>query len=186
MKITKKIYVTTARQWRAWLKKNHGKAKEVWLVYYKKHSGKKRIPYNDAVDEALCFGWIDSTVKTIDKDSFAQRFTPRRPLSKPSQMNKERMRKLARQGRMTKTGLDAVAHAFHPKKREKFAIAKDVLAALKADEAVWKNFRSFPAHYRRIRIAYVENYRDNPGQFKKSLENLVRMTRQNKKFGMVQ
>ena len=69
MEISKIIYVTKRKEWRAWLAKNHKKEKEIWLVYYRKASGKPRIPYNDAVEEALCYGWIDSTVKRIDEEN---------------------------------------------------------------------------------------------------------------------
>ncbi|MGD2036023.1 MAG: hypothetical protein PVF73_13250, partial [Bacteroidales bacterium] len=99
MEITEKICVTTRKEWRNWLEKNHNSAKEVWLVYYKKNSGKQRIPYNVAVEEALCFGWIDSTVKAVDEDSYVQRFSPRRKNSKLSEMNKERIRQMVAAGR---------------------------------------------------------------------------------------
>lgn len=74
--------------------KNHAREKCIWLIYYRKSSGKQRIPYDDAVEEALCFGWIDSIVKRIDDEKFAQRYTPRRPDSVLSQPNKERFRKM--------------------------------------------------------------------------------------------
>ncbi|HTI05612.1 MAG TPA: hypothetical protein VL549_09865 [Gemmatimonadales bacterium] len=78
MKIGKTFYAKNAREWRAWLAKHHRRAPEIWLIYYKKASGKPRIPYNDAVDEALCYGWIDSILKPIDDKKYAQRFSPRR------------------------------------------------------------------------------------------------------------
>ncbi|HEV8660354.1 MAG TPA: hypothetical protein VGS96_17240, partial [Thermoanaerobaculia bacterium] len=90
------LYVHRVSDWRAWLRKHHKTAREIWLVYYRKSSGKPRISYNDAVHEAIAFGWIDSTVKKLDVDRFAQRFTPRRPGSKASEMNKARARRLVR------------------------------------------------------------------------------------------
>ncbi|HLF02203.1 MAG TPA: hypothetical protein VI547_09530, partial [Anaerolineales bacterium] len=92
MKITKTLYAPNRKALRDWLKKNYRTEKEIWLVYYRKQTGKPRIPYNDAVEEALCFGWIDSTVKTLDAESTAQRFSPRKPRSAYSQANKERLR----------------------------------------------------------------------------------------------
>ena len=77
----KTVYVRNRKEWRDWLKKHFDKEKEVWLVYPKKATGKKCISYNDAVEEALCFGWIDSTMKSLDQDHTMQRFTPRRPKS---------------------------------------------------------------------------------------------------------
>ncbi len=73
------VYCATREEWRDWLEGNHDKCKGIWLIYYKKGSGKPRVPYDDAVEEALCFGWIDSTVKRIDEEKYAQQFTPRKP-----------------------------------------------------------------------------------------------------------
>src|SRR5437763_427402 len=108
MAISKTLYVTTRDAWRAWLAKHYDSETEVWLIYYKKQSGQPRIPYDHAVEEALCFGWIDSLVKRIDDDKFAQKFTPRRDWTKWSALNKRRMRKLVREGRMTEAGLATV------------------------------------------------------------------------------
>lgn len=112
MEITKTLYLTNRNQWRKWLSQNKNKEKEVWLIYYKKDSGKPRIPYDDAVEEALCYGWIDSTVKSIDSEKFAQRFTPRRNTSILSDLNKERIEKLIKNRKMTLSGLKAVSHVF--------------------------------------------------------------------------
>jgi len=105
MEIGTTLYVKDRRQWRAWLAKHHKTAPEIWLIYYKKHSGRPRIPYSDAVDEALCYGWIDSITKPVDEDRWAQRFSPRRPSSRLSDMNRERVRRLIAARRMTKVGL---------------------------------------------------------------------------------
>ena len=101
MNITKTLYVTNRDDWRAWLAKNHDKKKEIWLTYYKKETGKMRIPQADAVEEALCYGWIDSTVKKIDNEQFIQRFTPRNPKSAWSDINRTRVKKLIKEGQMT-------------------------------------------------------------------------------------
>ena len=77
MEIGKTLYVANRREWRAWLRKNYKKERDIWLIYYKKDSGKPRIPYNDAVEEALCFGWIDSIIKKMDAERFVQRFSKR-------------------------------------------------------------------------------------------------------------
>ncbi len=98
MNVGKKLYVTDRQTWRAWLAENYDKEKEIWLVYPKKASGKPRILYDDAVEEALCFGWIDSTVKRIDDYSYAQRFSPRNPKTPYSEANKVRLRKLVKEG----------------------------------------------------------------------------------------
>ena len=100
MKITKTLYVTTREAWRAWLMKHYQTEPEIWLIYYRKATGKARIPYNTAVEEALCFGWIDSVNKGMDEERTAQRFTPRKPKSGYSQTNIERLRTLVPRGRV--------------------------------------------------------------------------------------
>jgi uncharacterized protein YdeI (YjbR/CyaY-like superfamily) len=185
MKLGKTLCVTDRKNWRSWLAKNQDKEKEIWLVYHRKSSGKPRIPYNDAVEEALCYGWIDSTIKGIDEEQFAQRFTPRRPKSILSEMNKERIRRLIKAKKMTARGLKAVSRIFD--KDEELIISADIIKALKADKQAWANFQSFPEGYKKVRIGFIESRRRHGrGIFQKSLQNLVRMTAKNKKFGMVQ
>lgn len=98
------VYIATREAWREWLAANHAMQKDVWLAYAKKHTGLPRIAYQDAVDEALCFGWIDSTTHRVDEAYYAQRFTPRRPKSEWSEINRKRYRALVREGRMTVAG----------------------------------------------------------------------------------
>jgi len=173
------LHASNRSQWRAWLKKNHKSATEIWLVYYKKHTGKPRISYNDAVEEALCFGWIDSTVRTVDEDRFAQRFSVRRRLSTYSQANIERLRALAKQGRIAKDVLESLPDL----SRETLAVPADIRMAIKARKRAWKNFQRFSESYLRIRIAYIDGARNRPGEFKKRLAHFVRMTEDNRQFG---
>jgi len=184
MKIGKTLYVVNKKDWRSWLVKNHNKEKEIWLIYYRKSSGKPRILYNDAVDEALCHGWIDSTIKGIDEEKFAQRFTPRRPKSKLSDLNRERIIRLIANNSMKSIGLAAVKHTFD--KNHKFTIAPDILKILKRDKGIWKNFQKFSKSYKRIRVSWIENARNHPEIFKQRLNYFLKMTEKNKKFGMVQ
>ena len=102
MEIGRTLYITNRKAWRAWLARNHAREKEIWLIYYKKHTGKPRIPYDDAVEEALCYGWIDSIIKRVDDERTAQRFSPRRPKSSLSETNKERVRRLIKAKKMTR------------------------------------------------------------------------------------
>ena len=187
MKLGKTLYVTNRKQWRSWLTKNHNKEKEIWLIYYRKSSGKKRIPYNDAVEEALCYGWIDSIQKSIDEEKFAQRFSPRKPNSVLSQMNKERIHKLVKQKKMTAKGLNAVKHVFDDSaKNSKCIIKADILRLLNEDKKTWENFQKFPESYKRIRIEWVEGARTRPEIFNKRLKYFLKMTAKNKKYGMMQ
>ncbi len=182
MKLGKTIYLTNRQDWRAWLRKNHASEKEIWLIYYKKHSGKPRIPYDDAVEEALCYGWIDSILKRVDEDRTAQRFSPRRPKSFLSETNKERARRLIKAKKMTRVGLAKIQAQLD----EEFVHAEDIVAALQRDVATWKNFKAFPESYRRIRVGWIDAARHRPEIFQQRLRYLLKMTAQNKKFGMVQ
>ena len=176
------FYARNREEWRAWLREHHAAAKEIWLVYYRKATGKPRVSYNEAVEEALCFGWIDSQQKGIDEERFAQRFSPRKPGSNWSESNKVRLRKLIAAGAMTPAGL-AVAEGVVLD--EPLVVPPDIEAALRHDPQTWQNFLNFPEDYRRIRVAFVESGRKRPGEFAKRLENLVKMTAKNKTFGYV-
>ena len=182
MDIGKTLYVTDAPGWRAWLEANHAREPEIWLVFYTKASGRPSIPYNDAVEEALCFGWIDSIVKKHEEHSRAQRFTPRRRGSPLSEMNKVRVRRMVERGRMTAAGLAAAGDILD----EPFHEPPDIIAALKADEATWRNYQQFPDSYRRIRVGWIEAGRSNQDVFDQRLRYFLKMTAQNKRYGMVQ
>jgi uncharacterized protein YdeI (YjbR/CyaY-like superfamily) len=183
MHLGKTFYAADRQKWRSWLKKNHRQAKEIWLVYPRKHTGKPRVGYNDAVEEALCFGWIDSTVKKIDRDSYAQRFSPRKKRSQWSEPNLARLRRLIRQKRMTAAGLAALSDRALLKKSAKLAIAPAILKALRKDKQVWHNFQRFPDSYQRIRLAYIESgQRHGAAEFRKRLLNFLKKTRENKMF----
>ena len=103
-----RLHVTNRKDWRLWLSENHYEEKEIWLIYYKKHTGKPRVSYDDAVEEALCFGWIDSIVRTIDDEKYMQKFTPRKDKSNWSDSNKKRVEKLLGTGKMTTAGLKKI------------------------------------------------------------------------------
>ncbi len=173
------LYVADRKDWRAWLKKNYKIQKEIWLVYYKKDSGQARIAYNDAVEEALCFGWIDSSVRSLDEERFTQKFSRRNPKSGYSQANKERVRKLITDGKIMKDVLATLGDV----SAEKFEIPKDILRAIKANKEAWKNFQNFSEAYKRIRIAFIDGARKRPEEFGKRLNYFIKMTGKNKQFG---
>jgi uncharacterized protein YdeI (YjbR/CyaY-like superfamily) len=182
VKVGKTLYVKNRREWRRWLATHHKSAAEIWLIYYKKVSGKPRIPYNDAVDEALCYGWIDSILKPIDAHKYAQRYSPRRKTSKLSDMNRERVRRLIKSGRMTKAGLAAIEHTGKGPAK----LPADILERLQRDPTTWNNFQRFPASYKRIRIGWIAAARHRRVAFEQRLRYFLKMTKRNKRFGMVQ
>jgi uncharacterized protein YdeI (YjbR/CyaY-like superfamily) len=188
MDIGETLYVSGRDEWRKWLEKNHSRKKEIWLVYYRKATGKPRISYNESVEEALCFGWIDSTIKKLDDERLAQRFSPRRKDSQLSQANKERIDKLVAEGRMTPAGLEAVAHVYKRDEtlKDSFIIPEDILGPLKANPQAWENFRKFPETYKRIRIAYIDTRRRHGREmFETALNNFIIRTAQNKRIGFM-
>ena len=115
MDIGKTLTVRSSLEWRRWLAKHHADTKEIWIVYYKKASGKSGISYEDSVQEALAYGWIDGQNKTIDDESYAGRFTPRKPNSNWSASNISRVKKLLAEGRMAEPGLATLPENLRPK-----------------------------------------------------------------------
>jgi len=105
------FHAETVLQWRKWLEENHRTANEIWLVFWKRHTGKTGIDYDTSVETAICFGWIDSLMKSIDDDCYARKFTPRTGKSDWSFLNRERALEMIRQGTMTEPGMEAVKEA---------------------------------------------------------------------------
>lgn len=169
-------YFENREDWRAWLTDNFATAPGIWFVFPGKSSGEKSVLYNDAVEEALCFGWIDSTIKSLDKGHKIQRFTPRNPKSTYSQANKERLKWLLANG-MIHPELESKIRTVLS---EPFVFPNDIIDRLKADKTVWVNYRRFPETYKRIRIAYIEAARMRPGEFEKRLNHFIGKTKENK------
>ena len=179
VQITKTLSLEDRMQWRAWLVSHHTTVSEIWLISYGKDSNHRSIPYLHAVEEALCFGWIDGIAKRMDNERSAQRFTPRRPKSHWTELNKERARRLIASGQMTEAGFaklpDLNLEAFH--------ITPDILAALQDDPQTWAHFQTFPPVYQRIRIGFIEEVRRQPEVFQKRLAHFLKNTHKNKMFG---
>lgn len=149
------------------------------------------MAYNDAVEEALCFGWIDSLMMPRDGESWVQRFTPRRKKSPLSEMNKERVRRLMKAGKMTRFGLESIRHHMDGRsgnfsKLKKFVLPHDILLALKDNPIAWENFSKYPMVYKRIRVGWIDGARKRPKIYEQRLRYFINMTSKNKKFGMVQ
>jgi uncharacterized protein YdeI (YjbR/CyaY-like superfamily) len=179
MELGKTLDIKDRNKWRKWLATHYGKEPEIWLIYYRKGSGKGRITYNDAVEEALCYGWIDSTVKGIDDQKYAQRFSPRNPKTPYSQTNKERLKKLISEGKVIESVLTTLSWLDD----EKFIIDDDIIKEIKKNQVAWKNFRNYSIRYQHIRIGFVEGARKRPAEFKKRLRHLIKMSEQGKQFG---
>lgn len=172
----KKFYTPHRKKWRKWLESHFEKEKEIWLIYPNKSSGKKRILYNDAVEEALCFGWIDSTVKKLDENNSMQRFTPRKPNTSYSQANKERMKWLFRE-KLIHTSSLADAERIS---KEQFIFPPDILNEIKKHDKAWTNYHNLSESYKRIRIAFIDAARKRPEEFNKRLSNFINKTKEGK------
>ena len=172
------LYCADREEWRAWLAANFETESEVWFVFPSVAAKEKGVSYNDAVEEALCFGWIDGRAGTLDKTHQLRRFTPRRKGRAYSQPNIERLILLDKQGMI------------HPKVKpmvEKiisapFTFPQDILNVIRSDAEAWKNFQTFSEPYKRIRVAYIDAARKRPAEFEKRLKNFVDKTRENKKI----
>ena len=164
MNITESVYLPTRAKWRAWLKKHHATKKEIWLIYFKKGSGKPRVEYGDAVEEALCFGWIDSTMKPIDDKCYAQRYTPRKAGSNWSTPNLIRVKRLVADGLMTPAGAVHLptarqAKAFHRKHQRRLSAptsaTPDLTAALRGNAKAAAAWKVLAPGYRRNYVRWI-------------------------------
>ena len=190
MNTEKALYFKNSREWRKWLEENTGRAQEVWLVHYKKNSGKVSISLSDAVDEALCFGWIDGKLKSIDDEKYILRYTPRKPKSVWSNINKEKAENLIASRRMTPAGLARIEAAkqnglwdgaYTNKTRDE--IPADLKSALSKYPVAMKNFENFANTYRNMYIGWV-NGAKTPETRQKRITEVIRRTSLNKKPGI--
>lgn len=176
MEPTKRFYTSEREEWRAWLSENYDKEKEIWFVFPTKDSGEKSLSYNDAVEEALCFGWIDSTAKAADSMHGLRRFTPRREGSPYSRPNIERLIWLDGREMLMPEVKAAVAELVSTP----YEFPKDIIDAIKENAAAWENYKGFTESYKRIRVAYIDAARHRPAEFEKRLRSFIRKTAENK------
>ncbi|MEW5720182.1 MAG: YdeI/OmpD-associated family protein [Chloroflexota bacterium] len=176
--------------WRAWLARNHARATELWLVLYKKNSGKPTVSYDEAVEEALCFGWIDGITKSIDGEKYAIRFSPRRRGSVWSESNKKRVARMIRQRRMTEIGLAKIEEAKRngewakASRRETVAdIPRELKQALQASKPAQRNFDALAPSHKRQYIYWITDAKKE-GTRQRRIQVALRMLKENKKLGI--
>lgn len=177
MEVTTTYKATNRNDWRSWLEQHHAIAREIWLLF-DDDPASSTIAYLDAVEEAICFGWIDSIQKRFSPHERAQRFTPRKKRSNWTELNKERARRLIRLGMMTDAGFATL-----PDLTINFAVPRDIVEALQAKPDAWSNFLKFPELYQRVRIGYIEEARKNHSEFERRLQNFINKTARNQMFG---
>jgi uncharacterized protein YdeI (YjbR/CyaY-like superfamily) len=158
----KQLYFKTFHEWREWLQNNHDKETEVWLIFFLKETGKPSMDYESAVEEALCFGWIDSIIKKIDDAKYARKFTPRNDNSKWSDLNKKRVAGLLKSNRMTKMGAAKIEIAKKNGQWEKpdrpnipIDIPKDFQAALDRNPKAKTHFEELARSYQKQYIGWI-------------------------------
>jgi len=179
MKITKSCTPRNQRDWRKWLEKNHNRESEVWLVYFKPASGKFNLDYESSVEEALCFGWIDSIIQKIDENTYARKFNPRRLNSQWSETNKRRVLKVIRDGRMMEAGLVKVTfdvedvQVRQPKaKRPAVEMPESIEQALRSNAQAWETFQKISPSLKRNYILWLSNAKKS-ATFEKRLQLLI-------------
>ena len=179
------IYAPDRTAWREWLEANHYTSPGIWLIYYKVKSGKPSIQYSDAVKEALCFGWIDSKVKSLDEDRYRQIFTPRKPKSVWSKLNKRYIEELIEQGLMTEAGLKKINAAkqdgswFTLDAIEALTIPPDLEQALAANAIAKRNFEAFSNSIKKTILFWIDSAK-RPETRLKRIEQTIDSAAQNK------
>ncbi len=179
------VDVPDRKQWRTWLKEHSGSKSEIWLVFHKRHTGVESVPYNDAVEEALCYGWIDSLVRRLDDARYARKFTPRRAGSKWSTANRKRYADLESRGVLAAAGLERA-----PTKRSGDAPRPSVSAlppyieeALKTVPRAWRHFNQLAPSYQRGYIGWIDSAKREETK-ERRLREAVSLLASGKKLGL--
>lgn len=179
------VYAKDRQVWREWLEKNHRILPGIWLIYYKVKSGKPSVRYSEAVKEALCFGWIDSKVKSLDEDCYMQIFTPRKPKSVWSKLNKQYIEELIAEGLMTEAGFEKIAVAkqngswIKLDEIEQLIIPADLKQVLVANETANKYFEALSNSAKKNILYWIDNAK-RPETRLKRIEQTISSAIQNK------
>lgn len=179
------FYAANRQEWRKWLEKNHHTSLGIWLIYYKVKSGKPSVQYSEAVKEALCFGWIDSKVKSLDEERYKQIFTPRKPKSVWSKLNKQYIKELIEQDLMTEAGVEKIKTAQQNGSWnqldaiEELMIPADLKQALQANETANRYFETFNNSSKKNILFWIESAK-RPETRLKRIEQTISSAVQNK------
>jgi uncharacterized protein YdeI (YjbR/CyaY-like superfamily) len=177
-------------EWRTWLEEHHETAEVVWLVFYKKHTGKPSIEYRESVEEALCFGWIDGLKRRLDDERYAYRFTPRRARSRWSSLNVRLANEQIEQGRMTPAGLAAferrvrdAGERSESRPRPDGTLPPEAERALRAHPRAWRNYQALAPSYRKQYALWL-SVAVKPETRARRLEQAIALLEDNQKLGM--
>ena len=195
MKELEYIHFKSKEELRKWLQKFYDISPGVWMVYYKKHTEKECIKYDEALEEALCFGWIDSLIKRLDDERYARKFTPRINTKKWSEINKKKVIELIKTGRMTQAGLiktenysksgEADNLIIKPEKFElrEIVLPDFILKELAQNEPALTNFKNLPPTYKKHYVLWITNAKREETVQKRLYESIC-MLKENKKLGL--
>ncbi|MCY1720586.1 YdeI/OmpD-associated family protein [Prolixibacteraceae bacterium Z1-6] len=196
MKELENIYFKDQGSFRNWLKKNHDKSPGVWMTYYKKHTDKECIEYREALEEALCFGWIDSIIKKVDNDRYVRKFTPRTNISNWSDLNKRIVLSMIGKGKMTEAGLQKIDVYLKTgkidwenkglkgdAKDKEFAIPDYILKAFAENEPALTNFNTLASSYKRHFVLWISSAKREE-TIQKRLRESIQLLKENKKLGL--
>lgn len=178
------IEVTSRAEWRAWLEAHYSRAEGIWLVTYKQHCGERYVPYDAIVEEALCFGWIDSLPRKLDRDRTQLYISPRRPGSPWSRLNQQRVQRLIKQGQMTAAGQDKIDQAQKDgswsiyDEVEDLIIPPDLAAALQANEPAQGYFQAFSNSAKKGILWWIKSAK-RPATREQRIEKTVRLAAEN-------
>jgi uncharacterized protein YdeI (YjbR/CyaY-like superfamily) len=175
----------TPEAWRKWLAAHHDSESEVWLVFHKRHTGRGSIAYEDAVDEALCFGWVDSLIKRLDEDRYARKFTPRKPHSFWSAANRKRYARLQESGRLAAAGLDRAPtnRRYDAPRPSASTLPPYIREALRKRPAAWRHFESLAPSYRRRYIGWIDSAKKQETKIRR-LREAMRLLAQGETLGL--
>lgn len=182
------IYAKNRKEWRSWLQKNYKSEKGIWLIYHKKHTRKESVPYTDAVEEAICFGWIDGRIKKIDNDKYMQLYSPRTSKSLWSEINVERAKKMIKQGSMTKYGLKVFREGTKTKARipssKNFSVPSYFRESLAKNEKARNNFQKISPSAKLAYVYWVGTAKTDKTR-QKRIKITIEQLSKNKKFGEI-
>jgi uncharacterized protein YdeI (YjbR/CyaY-like superfamily) len=178
------IEVTSRSDWRKWLQKHHASTSGVWLVFFKDHTRVKTLSYQESLDEALCFGWIDSLIKRIDDDRYARKFTPRKPTSKWSDINRKRWAELNAAGVLAPSGLAAAPtdNRYDPPPRVP-KLPSYIANALKANSEAWHFFQELPPSHRRQYVSWIHTAK-LPATRDRRIQETIRLLEAGRNLGL--
>ena len=174
----------TAARWRKWLTDHHDSATEIWLIFRKQHTGRPSISYEESVDEALCFGWIDSLIKRIDDERYARKFTPRKPDSAWSASNRKRYAALKADGRLRPAGKKrAPTSRLADTPKMPTNIPGYISAALRRHGRAWRTFNEIPTSHRRQYVAWIDFAKREDTRLRR-MKEAIQMLTEGKSLGL--